>query len=270
MRFQVVCTAFMLACLVETALCETIAKSSIDSTAARLESLKALIPNLASAVDDDMTLAKAYFFNKRRRLDMERPCNTRIATVSTDEIRALLEIYFAALQQSADAIASALNYDVDVFKVCGECSTVALAVDESATDTSFGSFASYCGTDFYGFDALHSSLAFIPTAQDDMIPSGYLRTLMVMHATDIDAKTSASDSFPTSLGADMAALNLTDVAEVSSFLASQVENVSPLVSASMGAVSMIPDNIGRLCFVSVLCEWSECDWHLALDKFVFA
>jgi hypothetical protein len=195
-----------------------------------------------------------------RRLQT-RACGDEIGRVSQAEMKELASTLLVYLLNQVGAIdllantlnyfASSLQYDVVAYKVCGSCAAAqAMLADDAAQqdETVFGSFASYCGADKYGYDAENSALVFVPVTTDTTDPTkatmaeGSLRSFVNMHLTQISVSGAPTESWPTNL---TKVLTLEEGASnVEDILAGYIDYLAPLVAGGSGAVTVLPDYIG--------------------------
>jgi hypothetical protein len=151
---------------------------------------------------------------------------------------------------------SSLRYNLVAYKVCGTCEETQASMSEQALlqdESVFGSFSSYCASDKYGYSAQHSALVFVPvttnTTADDTtfvtetttIVEGSLRSLVEMHVTKVSVSDAPTQFWPTNL---TEALTLANDISDDEIEMKYFDYITPLVAASSGAVSILPDYIG--------------------------
>ena len=205
-----------------------------------------------------------------------RPCNEKITTVTTEELQGVVDVYLTSIfsqQDDSDTseflleagrmqVAATIQYDFDVWKLCGSCTSVTpFVVDDKNTidDTStFANFGSYCGPDFYGYNAEHSFLVMIPKDDSSSLAeeekktlpplSGYLSGFVQMHQTESTASRAPTQVFPSSVALELQKLqdsNFTDTDLLIDFTVNIfLETVTPMLATSAGAVGIVPDYLG--------------------------
>ena len=187
------------------------------------------------------------------------PCGEQFTTATKNEIIQVLSVYAAPLLQNnmvtqADLLAlagSSLKHDVVVSKVCLSCADVVSYAESMENsnkednifldDSPFG-FQTYCGKDSYGYNAVHSALVFAPAdpnGGEGAILPGKLRGFVFNRSTKFGVLEDMT-LFPQSIGA-----NIQDPT-INGFKKFQLyrDYAIPLLAASKGAVSIMPDNLG--------------------------
>ena len=201
-----------------------------------------------------------------RRLQT-RACGEEIGLVTQAETKALASTLFTIFLEKAGAagfiqnrleyFTKSLRYDLVAYKVCGSCAETqaflpdqALLQDESV----FGSFSSYCASDKYGNSAQHSALVFVPVtvgttsaasarSERAEIVEGSLRSFVSMHGTLVSVSRAPTQAWPINLTEGLT-LSLSGDFSDSKLLGQYYDYLAPLVAASSGAVSILPDYIG--------------------------
>jgi hypothetical protein len=131
----------------------------------------------------------------------------------------------------------------------------------------FGSFASYCGTDKYGYSAQHSALVFVPvttsmdptttseqssttTSSTSMMVEGSLRSFVNMHLTQTTVANAPTELWPVNL-TEVLTLDESSTADTADadadaarILVNYIDYLAPLVAAGSGAVTILPDYVG--------------------------
>lgn len=178
-----------------------------------------------------------------------RDCNEQFATVSTQEIKAILDFFVEGIVSIGDDLAKTrqlvtplVQHNVMAIKLCLKCSDVD-AQDlrtDALLDNSWYGFASYCSSDQYGWNATHSALMFAPVDSRGIILSGQLRGFVAGHDTEIDVDMGPTDRWPNDVSELLSNALLTDTEKI----ATLQPFVSSLVAATSGAVAVLPDYIG--------------------------
>jgi hypothetical protein len=196
-----------------------------------------------------------------RRLQT-RACGDEIGRVTESEIRDLASTLLTVVLEQAGAsgfienrlkyFTSSLRYNLVAYKVCGSCAETHASLSDQALlqdESVFGSFSSYCASDKYGYSAKHSALVFVPVATDNTtsvtetttIVEGSLRSFVSMHVTKVSVSDAPTQAWPTNLTDTLTRLGDSSGNEL---LMSYFDYLTPLVAASSGAVSILPDYIG--------------------------
>jgi hypothetical protein len=206
-----------------------------------------------------------------RRLQT-RACGDEIGRVTVSEIRALTTTTFtvileergglALLETSLNYFTKSLRYDLVAYKVCGSCAEAQASLSKQALlqdESVFGSFSSYCTSNKYGYSAQHSALVFVPVVTTDTsiavteriastagtetttIVEGSLRSFIAMHLPRVSVSGAPTQRWPNITLTE--ALTLDDSDNLA-MLVTYINYLTPLVAASSGAVSIMPDYIG--------------------------
>jgi hypothetical protein len=196
-----------------------------------------------------------------RRLE-SHACGDEIGLVTQVEMKALASTLLTVLLTQFGAInllentlnyfASSLRYDVMAYKVCGSCAETEAMLSQEALlqdESVFGSFASYCGSDKFGYSAQHSALVFVPVTTDpatsvSTVAEGSLRSFVNMHVTLASVSDAPTELWPTNLTDALTGGDDDSAAAVAEILADYFDFLAPLVAAGSGAVSILPDYVG--------------------------
>ena len=150
----------------------------------------------------------------RNLLDLT-PCGEVLATIPQQSIQSefndLVEAVYPPGGESAVSLQSVfadkMNYGVKVMKVCASCQEIE---SNSAVDLSFlhddsnklEEYRKYCGSDVYGYDTLHSGLAFFPldremdpASQGTVMLNGTLPGFFHNHPTKVSRFNAPSESY---------------------------------------------------------------------------
>lgn len=204
-------------------------------------------------------LAKVWT-HELERTNEDRLCNSKIATVTVDENLAFLEMYVSTLvndpmlgSMALGQLKTIVQYDVDIFKICGSCITATTVVADRLNssildDHTYASFGHYCDSNFYGYDGLHSSLLMVPkTPVSGSFPSGKLRTFMSMHTYEATTR-APTILVPSNITETMQDVKIESEAKNLQSLMTLIDNskdiISLLIATGSGALGIAPDYIG--------------------------
>lgn len=205
--------------------------------------------------------------HKQRNLQSSnRDCNEEFASVTIDEIQALLDFFASSIPGDPDEeddnldrsrlrqlIDPSLRYNLTVAKVCLRCSEIGFQdlSTQALLSTSPYGFPSYCAVDQYGWDAPHSALVLTPAMNDNddstgstggqTMLMGELRGFVAGHVTEFNAHAGPTDLWP---DGNVIAILESDALTTEQKEATFRSFVSSLVAASAGAVAILPDYIG--------------------------
>jgi hypothetical protein len=201
--------------------------------------------------EKDTGNAKDGFVSKMRELQSNRACNQQFSVAQSAELLLLVD-FFLELVLGADslllgvaqnAISSAIKFDIAAIKVCLSCEDIGgldLEADALSNDSTYG-FLSYCAEDSYGYTATHSALVFAPIdPSTGEIFTGLLRGFISGHGIVFDTSQGPSDIWPSSVSSTLVTDQLDDEDKLFIF----ADAIAASISASSGAVSVLPDYIG--------------------------
>jgi hypothetical protein len=178
-----------------------------------------------------------------------RDCNEQFATVSSPEIKAILDFLIDGIVSVGDDLATTrqvvtplVQHDVIAIKLCLKCSDVGAQdlMEEALLDNSWYGFATYCSMNQYGWNATHSALMFAPVDSNGVILSGQLRGFVAGHDTAINVDMGPTESWPDDVSTLLGDASLTNTEKISTLQ----PYVSCLAAATAGAVAILPDYIG--------------------------
>jgi hypothetical protein len=188
---------------------------------------------------------------RRRRALQESPaCGDQITTITAGEIQQIATLLLGTVlvgdlaafgDVALAAIDQAIKYDLRAVKICSSCieTNILTAAESWRSAEGFGSYNTYCNESFFGFDAQHSSVIFLPLESETGLPiRGKLRGVMAMHGLLFENGDSPSEILPTNLTQALVATG----PEV--FFLAITDFLESLVASSSGAVSLIPDFLG--------------------------
>jgi hypothetical protein len=218
------------------------------------------------------------YVQRRRKLqdnDAEPDCGVEIGRVTVDEITQLMNLYLAVLvdsgsssssrttteaetdatllESATSAFLSVIQYDLVAFKVCGSCAKIwdnhdALDVTEDLTMTGRHGFSTYCAPWSYGYEALHSALVLAPIdpETDTIFSDAVLRVAMAGRSTRVTVADAPSAFWPASVSEVLSSFsNTTTTTDEKAQLLTQFQSyIVPLMSATAGAVAIVPDFLG--------------------------
>ncbi len=179
----------------------------------------------------------------------DRDCNEQFATVTAQEVQALLDFFVDAIVPLGDdsattrqLVAPLVQHDVMAIKLCLRCSDIGIQdlSTEALLDDSWYGFVSYCSPNQYGWNATHSALMFAPIDSSGVILTGQLRGFVAGHDTGINVDMGPTDSWPTNVSALLGDEGLTDTEKI----ATLQPFISSLAAATAGAAAVLPDYIG--------------------------
>lgn len=209
--------------------------------------------SMASAWKEEIDLSMWEMLNKVEEINQRnrnlqtvfRPCNAEITRTTRDDLISALNLqlnfFFNASYATtvSASIASAMKYDVASYKICGSCQELF----GDMTDPPY-----YCAPDVYGYDALESSLLFLPILDANDASSlpieGSLRGLVGFHGARFNAQQPATELWPTNLTAIVESVIPTDFVSMLVYFANYYDSLPGAIMASGGAAAVYADAVG--------------------------
>ena len=207
----------------------------------------------------------------------EPKCGDTLGRITTTEIEHIMDMYLTMLKSEEStaeggtstsnqdlidtAIKTLLNiiqYDLQVMKICGSCEDIwenfkelGITIDQLSNSDKFG-FSTYCAPWSHAYTAKHSSLVFIPINpfSDEIFENAVLKVVMTGRSDRINLHDAPTSSWPRT---DIVG-NITNMFNTNNGPTWSTTNVQmaymfrstivPLMSASSGSVSIMPDFLG--------------------------
>jgi hypothetical protein len=196
----------------------------------------------------------------------QRPCGSVIDIIPVASVVELATSFAEGILMRANLtsflptvlqlLVPAIKYDLQVVKVCGQCSDVILNSPEGSGtdyfsltgtdqgDTDIGTFDSYCSPPAYGVadNITQSGIALIPVQnvtnmtgdnQDRMLLFGTLRPLVFMHETIATVTKAPSVSWPDDFATELTSFNGNATLIIGRFFTF----LTGIIGASTGAVT---------------------------------
>ena len=200
--------------------------------------------------DDLFSESHVYDQIRRKLYQQERPCNAQFSNVTAQEIQDMITTFLGSFlpagnefQGALSALMGVIKYDLVVAKVCLSCADITEAMLGSAayTSTSPYGFPTYCSSNSYGYNAMHSALVLAPVdPSTGEIFTGKLRGMVVGHGLTTDVNQGPSDLWPDSVTEALHGSNAT----VANIFNTFHDFLVTVVAATSGAIGVQPDYIG--------------------------